>query len=48
VLRIFVACVNVCLWHNIPVSICVYSLEMVANCDVFGHWREVPTFGPAH
>lgn len=46
--RIFMACVNVCQWHTLPVLICALSLKMVANCDVFCHWREVPAFGPAH
>lgn len=43
--RILMACVNVCQWHTVPVLV---PLIVVANCDVFCRWREVPAFGPAH
>jgi hypothetical protein len=46
--RIFMASIIVCQWHTVPVLICALSLIMVASCDVFCYWREVPAFGPAH
>jgi len=37
--RIFMACVNVCQLHTVPVLICALSLIMVANCVCKIHKR---------